>query len=114
MMLELPKLDNLPEKSPREKLTILLKFVKNWSKFEGTGPRAAIEFFMMWVGHLYLEYFQYHLDEAKACGLDHLKTLTSILEPIEQKYILRNWRRFRSRSSDIDLVWAEMCGYARI
>lgn len=98
---------NLPGSSPHEKLHLLLTLIKDWEKLSEKNQVIAIKFFMKCIGHLYLDYFQYHLDEAKEYGREHQEILRTILDPIEEFYIIPMDMRLHEMASDADLVWAE-------
>ncbi len=108
-MTELPDPTNLPGHSPREQLCLILKKIKNWEELSESQQDVALTFFMICVGHLYMDYFQHHLDEAKECAKEHEETLKGLMEPLDKWYILPCLDQLDRMSEDSDLVWAEAC-----
>lgn len=98
----------VPDVSFQDKLVAQLKAVQSWEKLTDYQKELATESFMEAVGPLFLEYFQFHLEEAKAIGNKYAKELVCAVKVINVFYVYR--LRYRLVSSDdwVDL-WEVAC-----
>ena len=109
--LQAPEELSLPDVSPRQKLITLLEFIKMSFNLNQTGKNTAVNIFMKWLCQLYLDYFQYHLDEAKEIGKKYENVLVALIDPIYYVRIVR----FHHRMSCAEAVgygddlWDEAC-----
>jgi len=104
---------NLPDLSPNERLRMALFSIKTWEGLSESDVLGPIDFFMDTLGHLYLDYFQYHIEEAQSIGKDFNNEIKQCLPLINQYYILQNYRRFRSCEA-WDGLWHEVCWSATV
>lgn len=85
--LQAPPELSLPDISPRQKLITLLEFMKMSFSLDEEGRDTAVNIFMKWLCRLYLDYFQYHLDEAKEIGERYEDVLLSLIDPIYEVHV---------------------------
>lgn len=91
-----------------DKLTALLKSAKEWENIEGFAYEIAVENFMIELGQLYLEYFQFHPEDAKICAIDFQPLLPLLVEPINENYISPIMRGINHADSWDD-PWERAC-----
>lgn len=108
-MTDLPDLNKLPDHSPRQKLLTLFEFMKNREQLTEFGQESAIQFFMTWIGYLYLDYFQFHLNEANEIGEKYEPLLLSLIQPIYAITVMGFARRIDSAEGYADELWEEAC-----
>ncbi len=101
----------LPKKSDPayvDKLISLLASTKEWENKADFALQMAVEGFMKALGPLYLDYFQYHIEEAKVCALDYQERLPYLVTPINRLYINNMWLSLKSASEWED-PWERAC-----
>ena len=91
-----------------EKLVSLLESTKEWENKVDFALQMAVEGFMKALGPLYLDYFQYHIKEAKVCALDYQKLLPLLVKTINRIYINNMWLSLKS-ASEWDDPWERAC-----
>lgn len=94
---------NLPDMTFQDKLRIQLKSIKNWESLSNFEKEHATAIFMKTIGCLFLEYFQYNLQEAKAIATEFSKEIAWAVRLINLFYIYR----LDSRISSSD-IWEDM------
>lgn len=99
---------NLPEISYSENLRILLQSIRGWERLSDFDKEYETEMFMEAIGKLFLDYFQFHIQEAKVIGEEFEKDLRSALRLINLHYVYYMEHRFSSASSWDD-VWLTAC-----
>lgn len=60
----------LPKPSPQEKLRKALASLNEWAHFSENDLYCVAKVFMDKLGTLYLDYFQYHIEEAQLIGME--------------------------------------------
>jgi hypothetical protein len=98
----------MEHKSPQDRLSVELEAVKRWKRLSEMEKSRAIRHFMHEIGRLYLDYFQSHLQEAKAFGNTQQALLKSELKTIYNLYVLELWSKLDGEDELADL-WETYC-----
>ncbi|MCE5318231.1 MAG: hypothetical protein LLG04_12835 [Parachlamydia sp.] len=99
---------NTPDLTYQDKLRVQLSSIQTWKDLSGYDQKDAIESFMNGIGQLFLDYFQYHLNEANKIGLEYGKDLVWAVRPIEILYIYKLRKRLAS-TDEWDDNWEVAC-----
>lgn len=59
-----------------------IKTINQWNDLPEDKQERMVENFMDAIGHLYLDYYQFHIVESRACALEHQTTLENAIGPI--------------------------------
>jgi hypothetical protein len=95
------------ERTPQDRLTYVVQSIKRWRKLPERDKMNPIHQFMHALGNLYLEYFQSHLEEAKAIGKAHQNLLKDEFDTIYKLYVLK-WSSDCIRTHWYDR-WDDVC-----
>jgi hypothetical protein len=106
---QVPKLQgpNPDAQKYQEDLIELIKSIQGWEKMTEKEQRVPVKKFMSALGHLFLDYFQFHLDEANACALQYRSLLNYSVDPITS-YIINLWHSL-SGAGEYDDPWETAC-----
>ncbi len=95
-----------------EKLTELLDSIKTWStNVSERNLEEKTEKFMDELWPLYLDYFQYHLEEARIASINHQELLSNNIEIINKMYVDSQFDYVERTTSNEyeDPPWVEAC-----
>jgi hypothetical protein len=95
--------------SYKDQLVNELQSIAEWSSLSYWDKVDAADFFMSNIGILFIGYFQYHLDEAKQCGLEHKTILKHSIPAINEFYIIHLEHRIRNADYEFDDPWERAC-----
>lgn len=96
----------------QEKLKKLLISIQGWKDLPEFTREYRVEGFMDTLGQLYLDYFQSHLEEANAIGVEFVQDLGSTAFFIQEHYVSYKdsiFRRIEWAQEDLDGWWLQIC-----
>jgi hypothetical protein len=99
---------NLPEISYPNKLRVALQSIRGWKQLSGIDKEYEPEIFMDEIGKLFLDYFQFHVQEATSIGKEFEEELTWAVRFIDVHYVYLTQFSLSSASSWKD-VWPTAC-----
>ena len=102
-------IENGDDPEYHRKLISLIELAKEWGKTIG-GYKLELDAadFMDALGKLYLDYFQFHIDEAVICAIDYKDMIPSLVPVINEYYIIPKCRSLKVHEY-ADPDWAEAC-----
>jgi hypothetical protein len=95
-------------KSFNNQLTDQLESIKRWHRLSTYNKIYAINDFMNAIGQLYMDYFQYHLDEAQACASFYHVIFKQEFMNIMRDYVYRFFFKLKS-ADEWDDPWVVAC-----
>lgn len=99
--------DSTDEKNFQAQLVEQIQSINQWKDLPDMERRIAVKRFMKAIGHLYLDYYQFHLAESKACAYLYRSILEKSIDP-GLSYISKLEHRLRSADA-MDEPWEEAC-----
>ncbi|MCE2982706.1 MAG: hypothetical protein LW832_03970 [Parachlamydia sp.] len=91
---QIPGLQGSDSEKYQKSLIELIQSIKGWEKLNEIDQEVPVINFMDALGRLFLDYFQFHLDEANACAVQYQSLLKYSVRPISS-YITNLWGRLR-------------------
>lgn len=88
-------------------LTEQIESINQWNDLSENKRKVAVKNFMNAIGHLYLDYYQFHLDESKACALKHQSLIENSIDDI-LTYTINLGHALRT-ADDMDDPWEAAC-----
>lgn len=102
----------LPKESSAEynqKLKSLLATANLWGKeITGYALQVAVQDFMDKIGRLYLNYFQFHIEEANISAMDYQELLPKFVKVINLEYVYEKEHRL-AMADNFDELWETAC-----
>jgi len=102
-----PGLQGSDAEKYQQSLMELIQSIKGWEKLNEIEQEVQVFNFMDTLGHLFLDYFQFHLDESNACAVQYQSLLNYSVDPITS-YIINLWGRLEG-AGEYEDPWDEAC-----